>query len=82
MAAWFQRGHFTVDFMSFDPMWPLIVLIAMLFMGPLLMVVALLNMTDSLLAATSAIVLSFFAAWAVCAFVSRSRRGGIGRNRS
>lgn len=68
--------------MSFDPMWPLIVLIAMLLMGPLLLVVALLNMTDSLLAATSAIVLSFIAAWAVCVFVSRSRRGGIGRNQS
>jgi VIT1/CCC1 family predicted Fe2+/Mn2+ transporter len=63
-------------------MWPLIVLIAMLLMGPLLLVVALLNMTDSLLAATSAIVLSFIAAWAVCVFVSRSRRGGIGRNQS
>ena len=81
MAAGFQRGHSNVDFMSFDPMWPLIVLIAMLLMGPLLMVVALLNMTDSLLAATSAIVLSFVAAWAVCVVVSRSRRS-MGQNRS
>jgi hypothetical protein len=67
--------------MSFDPMWPLIVLIAMLLMGPLLMVVAFLNMTDSLIAATSAIVLSFIAAWAVCVFASRYTRG-IGSKRS
>lgn len=70
-----------MDFLSFDPMWPLIVLLAMLFMGPLLMVVALLNMTDSLWAATSAIFLAFVAAWAICFVASRSRRS-IGSNRS
>ena len=70
-----------MDFLSFDPMWPLIILIAMLFMGPLLMVVALLNMTDSLLAATCAILLAFVAAWVVCVFASRFKRDA-GQNRS
>lgn len=71
-----------MDFLSFNPMWPLIVLIAMLLMGPLLMVVTLLNMTDSLLAATCAILLAFVASWAVCVFASRLKQRGVGQNRS
>ena len=63
-----------MDSAIFDPLWPMIVLIAVLFMGPALMVVALLNMTDSLLAPTTAIVLSFAASWALCLLVSRFKR--------
>ncbi len=63
-----------MDHMSFDPQWPLIALIAILLMGPSLMALTFLGMTDSLLAPTSAVFFSFVASWALCVFVLRFKR--------
>jgi hypothetical protein len=64
---------------SSEPHWPLISLIAVLFMGPSLMVVTFLNLTDTLLGPTGAVAASFLASWALCSLVFRfwTPRSGI-----
>jgi hypothetical protein len=74
VASLLYFAETSMDNKSFDVPWTLIVLIAVLFMGPALMVVTLLNLSDSLMAPTSAILLSFAAAWALCGLASSLKR--------